>query len=80
MLVVSRKKNEKIVVADQIEITILDVRRNQVRLGIKAPRHIYIETHAKPNEGLEPVGVGAADISESSKISNVTPFPGARIR
>lgn len=44
MLIISRKKNERIVIADEIEITILDIGRNRVRFGINAPRHIHITT------------------------------------
>jgi len=55
MLIISRKKDQKIVVADDIEITILEVGRNRVRFGIKAPKHIPIQTRIKTDE---PVGVG----------------------
>ena len=50
MLIISRKKDQKIVVADEIEITILEVGRNRVRFGIKAPKHIPIQTRLKGNE------------------------------
>ena len=47
MLIISRKKDQKIIVADDIEITILEVGRNRVRFGIKAPKHIPIHTKLK---------------------------------
>jgi len=47
MLIISRKKNQKLVIADDVEITILEVGRNRVRFGIKAPDHIRIQTHLK---------------------------------
>jgi carbon storage regulator CsrA len=50
MLIISRKKDQKIVVADEIEITILEVGRNRVRFGIKAPKHIPIQTRLKGTE------------------------------
>ena len=50
MLIISRKKDQKIVVADEVEITILEVGRNRVRFGIKAPKHIHIQTRLKGNE------------------------------
>ena len=78
MLIISRKKDEKIVVADEIEITILQVGNNRVRFGIKAPRHILINTRVKGNESLEPVGVAAAKPDQTR--SNVTMFPGVRTR
>ena len=50
MLIISRKKDQKIIVADEVEITILEVGRNRVRFGIKAPKHIHIQTRLKGNE------------------------------
>ena len=47
MLIISRKKDQKIIVADDIEITSLDVGRNRVRFGIKAPKNIPIQTRLK---------------------------------
>ncbi len=38
MLVLSRLKDESIMIGDDIEITIVDVRGDKVRLGINAPR------------------------------------------
>jgi len=42
MLVLSRKKNEKIVIDENIIITIVEVRGDKVRLGIEAPREVPI--------------------------------------
>lgn len=42
MLVLSRRRNEKIVIADDITITVLEVRGDQVQLGIQAPRNIPV--------------------------------------
>jgi carbon storage regulator len=42
MLVLSRQKNESIVVGDDVVITIMDVRGDNVRLGITAPKNINI--------------------------------------
>lgn len=42
MLVLSRKKDESIMVGDDVEITIVDVRGDKVRLGITAPREIPV--------------------------------------
>ena len=42
MLVLSRKKNEKIVVDDTIEITVVEIRGDKVRLGVNAPREVSV--------------------------------------
>ena len=42
MLVLSRKKNESIVIDDKIVITVVEVRGEKVRLGIDAPRDVPI--------------------------------------
>ncbi len=42
MLVLTRKKEQSIVINDNIEVTIVDIQGDQVRLGISAPRNISI--------------------------------------
>ena len=42
MLVLSRKKDEKIVIGDNISITVVEIRGDKVRLGIEAPREISV--------------------------------------
>ncbi|MCG7379571.1 carbon storage regulator CsrA [Paenibacillus sp. ACRSA] len=42
MLVLSRKKGESIVIQDHIEVTVLAVEGDTVRIGITAPKHIDI--------------------------------------
>jgi carbon storage regulator len=42
MLVLSRQRDESIMIGDDVEITIVDVRGDKVRLGINAPKHIPV--------------------------------------
>ena len=42
MLVLSRQRDESIVIADNIVITIVDIRGDKVRLGIEAPKEIPV--------------------------------------
>ena len=42
MLVLSRKRNESIVINDNITITIVEIRGDKVRLGIEAPKEVPV--------------------------------------
>lgn len=42
MLALSRKKNEAIVVNNNIEITILEIKGDQVKIGVSAPKEVPI--------------------------------------
>jgi carbon storage regulator len=42
MLVLSRQRDETIVIGDDIEITVVDIRGDKVRLGITAPKEISV--------------------------------------
>ena len=42
MLVLTRKSNQSIMIGDDIEITIVDIRGDKVRLGINAPAEIPV--------------------------------------
>ncbi len=67
MLVLSRKKDESIVIDGNIVITVVEVRGDKVRLGIQAPREIPIhrsEVHeAIKNEQNKQAAEDAGDAS-----------------
>lgn len=42
MLVLSRKKNESIIINDNVVITVVEVRGDKVRIGIEAPRDVSV--------------------------------------
>lgn len=42
MLILSRKKDESIIIGDNIEISIVDIKGDHVKLGIKAPRDVKV--------------------------------------
>ena len=43
MLVLSRKKNETIIIDDQITVTIVEIRGDKVKLGIEAPSTVSVD-------------------------------------
>lgn len=64
MLVLSRRKNESIVIDGQIVVRVVDIRGDKVRLGIEAPRDVAvhrqeiwdaIQARSMPNESIVPV-------------------------
>ena len=42
MLILTRKIGESLIIADDVEITVLSVRGNQVKLGVNAPKEIAV--------------------------------------
>ena len=45
MLVLTRKENESIMIGNEIEVKVLDLKDNQVKLGIVAPRNVAVHRH-----------------------------------
>ena len=69
MLVLSRKKNESIVIDDDIVITVVEVRGDKVRLGIEAPREIPVhrsEIHAQITRAQETECEESSSVPETS--------------
>ncbi len=59
MLVLSRRKDETIMIGDSIEITIVDVKGDTVRIGINAPREVSV--HRKEiYEAIQAENISAA--------------------
>ncbi len=42
MLVLSRKSNQSIIIGKDIEIMILDIQKDQIKIGIKAPKEVSV--------------------------------------
>lgn len=72
MLVLTRKIDESIIIGDNIKITVVDVRNDQVKLGIDAPREIPVHREEIYREIQEENRRAAAqrmaDLSEVSKL------------
>ncbi len=74
MLVLTRKSNQSIMIGDEIEVSVLSVMGEKVRIGIQAPqtvpvfrKEIYLEIHreagAPAPDGAQPAET--ADVDES---------------
>jgi len=60
MLVLSRRKDETIMIGDDVEITIVDIKGETVRLGIRAPRQVTV--HRKEvYEAIQAENIAAAN-------------------
>ncbi len=55
MLVLSRHRNEVITIGDDVEIKVLEIRGDKVRIGISAPRHIEVHRQ-EVKEAIERYG------------------------
>ncbi|MEW5814150.1 MAG: carbon storage regulator CsrA [Spirochaetota bacterium] len=42
MLILARRINESIIIGDQIEISIVDIKGDQAKIGIKAPKNVKV--------------------------------------
>jgi carbon storage regulator len=64
MLVLTRKSNQSIMIGDDIEVSVLSIMGEKVRIGIQAPRDIPVfrrEVYLEIQEERGGVGVGVAD-------------------
>ena len=65
MLVLSRQRNESIIIGDNIVITVVDIRGDKVRLGIQAPTEIPVHRQevyeAIERENLRAAGLDPDD-------------------
>jgi carbon storage regulator len=62
MLVLSRKLGEKIIIGDNILVTVVKIDRNQIRIGIEAPHDVpvYREEIAPQRTAKSPLGNAVA--------------------
>lgn len=66
MLALSRRKNESLVIDNKIEVTVLEIRGDQVKIGISAPKEIpiyrkevYLQIQESNKAALDAEGVEA---------------------
>jgi carbon storage regulator len=70
MLILTRRVGETVVIGDDVTVTVLGVKGNQVRLGVNAPREVSvhreeiferIKKEQEDEAALKPRAVGAGD-------------------
>lgn len=73
MLILTRKPNQSIMIGDQIEIVIVEVRGDQVKIGIKAPKNISVHRSEVYKEIQEQNKQATSSLSIESlkKIENI---------
>lgn len=66
MLALSRKKNEALIINNNIEITVLEIKGEQVKLGISAPKdvpiyrkEVYVQIQEANKEAVNTDGIEA---------------------
>lgn len=64
MLVLSRKLGEKIVIGDNIVVTVVKIDRNQIRIGIEAPHEVPVY-----REEISPTRVATKPMAEEPAFS-----------
>ena len=71
MLVLTRKSNQSIMIGDEIEVSVLSIMGEKVRIGIQAPRDIpvfrkevYLEIQS---EQEQPAGSARAEVDDALK-------------
>jgi carbon storage regulator len=81
MLVLSRQRDETIMIGDEIEISIVDIRGDKVRLGINAPTRIAVHRKevydAIKRENTQAARLGASDLD--SLAQTIKPGPARRV-
>lgn len=75
MLVLTRKKNETIVINDNIEITVIDINNDQIRIGISAPKEVpiyrkevYLEIKEENKKAAENKNISLEELKKNLKI------------
>lgn len=79
MLVLSRQRDETIMIGDEIEITVVDIRGDKVRLGITAPTRIAVHRkevyEAIRRENEQAARIDRADLAALRAGAAISPGP-----
>jgi carbon storage regulator len=72
MLVLTRREDESIMIGDEIEVKVLNIKENQVKLGIVAPRAVAVHRR-EVYLAIQEENAQAATVSKVENLSNLIP-------
>lgn len=82
MLVLSRQRDETIMIGDEVQITVVDIRGDKVRLGITAPTHIPVHRKevydAIQRENRAASQIKPEDLGDAAQPPSTDPSKGPR--
>lgn len=73
MLVLSRKRDESIIIGDSVVVTVVDIRGDKVRLGIEAPKEVPVhrrEVYDAIQRENRARGAGSAEAQPGERAGN----------
>ncbi len=74
MLVLARRLNQYIIIGNDIEVVIVDIKGDQVKIGIKAPKNVSVH-RAEVHQEIQAENIQAVNVSikpeELGKLSNI---------
>jgi carbon storage regulator len=83
MLVLTRKSNQSIMIGDDVEVSVLSVMGEKVRIGIQAPqeipvfrKEIYLEIHREDQDGTRDAALAERSPAEGEEEKQVLPEMG----
>jgi carbon storage regulator len=72
MLVLTRREDESIMIGDDIIVKVLDLKENQVKIGIIAPRSVAVHRQ-EVYEAIQAENAQAASVTKVDDITNLIP-------
>lgn len=74
MLVLARRLNQSIIIGNDIEVVIVDIKGDQVKIGIKAPKNVSVH-RAEVHQEIQAENIQAVNVTikpeELGKLSNI---------
>ncbi len=72
MLVLARKVNESIMIGEDIEVIVIDIKGDQVKLGIKAPKRVTVHRKEVFDDILKQNVAAASNTFDPGKLRDFT--------